>query len=80
MEKTILCEVKGCGIKVATESKLKRHMYASHKRKKELKYHCNECPKVYDQQSKLKLHVAVVHRGERPFKCNRCDYTARSHH
>ena len=76
LSKTILCPVVECGLKVATELKLRQHTHNCHKKKKELKHHCHECPKIYDQQGKLKLHVAVVHRGERPFKCVKCDFTA----
>ena len=76
LEKTVPCPVKGCGLKVQTELKLRQHIYDCHKKKKELKYHCHECPKIYDQPGKLKLHVAVIHRGERPFKCLMCDFTS----
>ena len=30
---------------------------------------------MFDQPYKLKNHIAVVHRGERPYKCDQCDQT-----
>ena len=71
----ILCPVKDCGCKFPTKHKLASHMTASHKKKKEKKFKCEECGKMFDQPYKLKNHIAVVHRGERPYKCDQCDQT-----
>ena len=73
MKRTIPCPVNGCGLFAATNLKLRKHIQNCHKKKKEKKFHCEECPKSYAEAAKLKTHVAVVHRGERPFECNKCD-------
>ena len=28
---------------------------------------------MFEEMCKMKRHLAVVHRGERPFKCDQCD-------
>ena len=73
LAQTIPCSIPNCGIFVQTEQKLKQHMYSCHKKKREKKFHCEECPKSYDQAAKLRTHIAVVHRGERPYECSKCD-------
>eukprot|EP00094_Tigriopus_californicus_P000814 TCALIF_00787-PA protein Name:"Similar to ZNF652 Zinc finger protein 652 (Homo sapiens)" AED:0.34 eAED:0.34 QI:0/0/0/0.33/1/1/3/0/593 len=36
---------------------------------------CQHCSKVFSRTINLQLHVAAVHSGNRPFKCDTCDAT-----
>ena len=78
-EKTLNCLVEECSSMFVSKIELNRHMKLIHskKHKKKMqegpKHKCDECPKEYNQPSKLRNHIAVVHRGEKPFQCNQCD-------
>ena len=73
MKKTILCPVQLCGLKAATDMKLRQHIRNCHKKKKEKNIKCEECDQMFHIPYKLKFH-ATVHRGERPLKCDKCDF------
>lgn len=36
---------------------------------------CTQCSKVFSRTINLQLHMAAVHSGNRPFKCDTCDAT-----
>ena len=75
MEKTIVCPVPECGCKFGNQRLCNAHVKKCHRiLKKEHK--CEHCGKTYNQNQKLQHHIAVVHRGERPFPCNECDFRA----
>ena len=34
---------------------------------------CSECGQEMASAKSLKVHIATVHRGERPYACSECD-------
>ena len=60
-----------CGKTFARNSKLKRHVDATHGG---MKHKCQQCPKEYNQIDNLKTHVKITHEGRR-FPCNQCSAT-----
>ena len=74
MIKSIPCPVQLCGLKAATDMKLRQHIRNCHKKKKEKNIKCEECDQMFHIPYKLKFHVATVHRGEKPLKCDKCDF------
>ena len=74
MPKTIKCPIdKNCETMFGSQKLLKSHIRYCHSRKKE-KIKCEKCPKEYRCKTTLKIHIKAVHLGEKPYKCNQCDY------
>ena len=44
--------------------------------RKEHKWKCGNCYKIFSTKILLKQHVAAVHDGIKPFKCKICEYKA----
>ena len=74
--RSINCTVQGCDRMFGTKKLLRSHINKMHKRKDIQEFKCDQCPKKYNQNAKLKLHISVVHNGEKAFKCDICDYKA----
>ena len=64
-------QCRECGKIFARNSKLKRHVDATHGG---MKHKCQQCPKEYNQIDNLKTHVKITHEGRR-FPCNQCSAT-----
>ena len=81
LEKTIKCTVEGCKSMFSANSLLKSHIRSCHNervvlKRKERNHKCNECSMAFHMPAQLKSHKAAVHGGEKPFKCQHCDYEA----
>lgn len=61
-----------CGHKAVTNQEIRKHIEATHEKKRD--FACNVCEdtKFYSKRQ-LSLHVRVQHLGEKPFKCPDCD-------
>lgn len=69
---TWICE--HCGKKFEDVSNLRYHLRSVHERK--FKYCCEICGHGTQIQSMLKRHM-IVHSDEKPYKCDKCDYSCR---
>ena len=45
------------------------------KRRKKSANICEICCKTFSGMGSLKIHIASIHEGKKPFKCNICDYS-----
>ena len=45
------------------------------KRRKKSANICEICCKTFSGMGSLKIHIASIHEGKKPFKCNICDFT-----
>ena len=79
LERTIKCTVEGCECMFSTTIKLKSHINKCHilknvMKKKEKRYMCGQCFKKFKTKMDLKSHQAAIHYGEKPYKCEHCDF------
>ena len=74
LPKTIKCIFENCDCMFVSEGKLKAHIRVIHTQKKNTILHCEVCSKVFTRTSNLNAHIRKVHQGERPFKCDKCEF------
>ena len=74
-EKTLKCEIPKCECMFVNKATMWRHIKKVHG-KRELKFPCEHCTRVFDANAKLKTHIDIVHLGKKPYKCDLCDYDA----
>ncbi|KAH8295049.1 hypothetical protein KR018_006430, partial [Drosophila ironensis] len=65
-DKRYVCDQ--CGWSFADLSNMKDHKL----RHFEEKFTCDECDRKFYTQPNLKLHIRVIHRGEKPYICKYC--------
>lgn len=68
--RTFVCLAPNCGKCFAQKTSATRHYLTTHK--KERRYQCDECQRLFSQSSHLKTHMHI-HTQERPYKCHVCD-------
>ena len=52
---------------------MKKHLAQIHGEKTPEKIKCSIVEKLFASKCSLKEHIAVVHDGKKPFKCDLCD-------
>jgi hypothetical protein len=58
------CPICGKVVKI-----LKRHLVTNHTDNSEMRLHCDQCEKGFNDQAKLRSHMMNVHLKSRPYKC-----------
>jgi uncharacterized Zn-finger protein len=60
-----------CGKEFPHRKRLVAHVRVSHNKSKQ--YACQTCNKVFNENYRLRKHMAV-HSSVKPFKCRHCDF------
>ena len=72
------CKFNDCEYRTSSEKGMESHVWAKHNPGREKNILCPLCPSVFYNAAQRRGHIRNVHTGERPFKCNQCNYAAKT--